>query len=134
MTTTPMEAPSGWFSRIGMELLSFFAQFGDAGGGASSSGSAQSSSKSRGHSAQADATTGKRPPFPMPECCVVYYPNGPFCDYPGTDPSQYTCPPGYYRQWWFCPTTNSYGACAECTQDQSTCWRGPFQCSTWWYL
>lgn len=136
MTTRSMDAPFGWFTKMGMGLLSFFAQFGDAGSSSGGDQAQASSGDAAGVSSYQtkDTTTGKRPPFPMPSCCAVYFPNGPFCDYPGSDPSQYTCPQGYYRQWWFCPPTNSFGACAECTTDKDTCWRGDFLCSTWWYI
>jgi hypothetical protein len=140
MTTTSMEAPFGWFTRIGMELLSFFAQFGEAGSrGASGGDQAQGSSGAAhgAYSAESGTTdqTGKKPPYPMPACCHVAFPNGPYCDYSGSDPRTYTCPPGYYRQWWFCPDQPpAYGACAECTTDQTTCWSGNFNCSTWWYI
>lgn len=140
MTTRSMEAPFGWLTRMGMGLMSFFAQFGDAASGGSSGGyQAQSASRPAGggyyRKKEDDDATGKRPPFPMPGCCRVRYPDGPFCDYPGSDPSRYTCPEGYYRQWWFCPTEPPpYGACAECTTNKDTCWRGDFLCSTWWYV
>ena len=47
--------------------------------------------------------------------------------------SEYTCPSGYYRHWWYCCEGTQQLACAECTGNQSTCWSGPFQCSIWWY-
>jgi len=137
MTTTSMEAPLGWLARLGMGLVSTFAQYGDwaaAGpsGGYQTQGAAQGSAYAKpGETAQ---ESGKRPPFPQPACCGVFFPNGPFCDYPGSDPSRYTCPPGSNRHWWFCPTTNAYGACAECTTSNIDCFRGEFKCSTWWYV
>jgi hypothetical protein len=140
MTTRSMEAPFGWLMRMGMGLLSFFAQFGETASGESPAGGGGQAQGSAGEDEgifrkkKKDQTTGKKPPFPQPACCGVALPNGPYCDYSGSDPSTFTCPPGYNRQWWFCPTQPPpYGACAECTP-ATTCWQGPFNCSTWWYV
>jgi hypothetical protein len=47
--------------------------------------------------------------------------------------SKYTCPSGYYRQWWYCCEGTQQIACGECTPSPSTCWSGPWECSIWWY-
>lgn len=47
--------------------------------------------------------------------------------------SNYTCPEGYHRHWWYCCEGTQQIACGECTQNADTCWVGPFDCSIWWY-
>ena len=46
--------------------------------------------------------------------------------------SNYTCPEGYTRQWWYCCEGTQQIGCGECTP-QATCWQGPWECSIWWY-
>jgi hypothetical protein len=53
------------------------------------------------------------------------------CQWVGSK-SSFTCPPGYYRQWWYCCEGTQQLACGECTTNQSTCWSGSFECSIWW--
>jgi hypothetical protein len=45
--------------------------------------------------------------------------------------SNFTCPPGHNRQWWYCCEGTQQIACGECTPQQ-TCWSGPWECSIWW--
>ena len=66
-----------------------------------------------------------------PGCCNLALPNNP-CPYVG-QPSNFTCPSGYYRQWWYCNEGSGRRACAECTQNTTSCWFGPFYCSIWWW-
>ena len=144
MTTQSMEAPVGWntgspldwLARLGGSMLSFFAQFGDSASGGTSGGYQAAPSEPEEKSYKKydeEPVPQQKPPDPLPQCCHVFYPNGPYCNYVGK-PQSYTCPPGYYRQWWFCceGSRGREAACAECTQSQSTCWSGPFNCSTWW--
>jgi hypothetical protein len=65
-------------------------------------------------------------------CCNLEFPNGPECSYSG-DKSNYSCPDGYNRQWWFCCEGTRQAGCGECTTSTSTCWSGTFNCSIWWY-
>ena len=67
----------------------------------------------------------------VPRCCSLYYPNGPYCAYTGSR-SNFTCPPGFQRTWWFCCEGTRQVACAECASG-SSCWQGPWNCSIWWY-
>jgi hypothetical protein len=67
-----------------------------------------------------------------PDCCSLYYPNGPECNYSG-DKSNYTCPSGYHRQWWPCCEGTRQAGCGECTTNTDTCWSGQFNCSIWWW-
>ena len=94
-----------WFSRLGLGLLAA------ADGGYGSD----------------DAP----PEEPIPACCVLALPDTE-CQYQG-DKSNYACPSGFYRQWWFCCEGTRQAACGECTESSSTCWAGPFQCSIWWW-
>jgi hypothetical protein len=74
---------------------------------------------------------GGDPKVMIPGCCHLALPNTP-CPYVG-HPSNYTCPSGYYRQWWYCTEGSQRRACAECTKSSTTCWQGPFICSIWWW-
>lgn len=47
--------------------------------------------------------------------------------------SNFTCPEGHYRQWWYCCEGTQQIACGECTLDPNSCWAGPWECSIWWY-
>ena len=64
-------------------------------------------------------------------CCDLYY-SDKECDYSG-DKSNYSCPEGWYRQWWFCTEGSRTAGCGECTRSETTCWSGPFECSIWWW-
>ena len=44
----------------------------------------------------------------------------------------FTCPAGYYKQYWWCTSGTRLIGCGECTKSTSTCWSGPFACSIWW--
>lgn len=54
------------------------------------------------------------------------------CDWVGTK-ANYTCPEGSHRQWWYCCDGTQQIACAECTENETTCWVGPYHCSIFWY-
>lgn len=69
---------------------------------------------------------------PPPDCCNLYFPNGPECNYSGNK-SSYTCPQGYTRQWWPCCEGTRMAGCGECTTSTTTCWQGTFNCSIWWW-
>lgn len=74
---------------------------------------------------------------PIPDCCSLYYdidaePERQ-CPYEGSK-REYTCPEGYYQQYWTCVEGTRIAACAECTQNQETCWIGDFHCSIWWWV
>ncbi len=67
----------------------------------------------------------------VPGCCYLALPNTE-CAYTGSK-SNYTCPSGYYRQWWYCTEGSRRRACAECTTSRDNCWTGDFNCSIWWW-
>ena len=121
---TERRSPFDWLSRAGIGLLSFFAN--STGGG--------SSSRSGGTTAKRQDQYANQPPpkaEPIPACCHLALPNTE-CSYSGAK-SNYTCPTGYYRQWWFCCEGTRQVGCGECTKSTSTCWSGPFVCSIWWW-
>lgn len=141
MTTSPMEAPiygwdvnkgSGresrppgiWLSRLGIGLLSLFAKLTEEGaGGSPAVRYSQYSERPRPY--------GEEPEVNDDKCCHLALPDKE-CPYSG-DKSNYTCPDGYYRQWWFCCEGTQQVGCGECTTDESTCWSGDFYCSIWWW-
>jgi hypothetical protein len=50
--------------------------------------------------------------------------------------SNFSCPPGYHREWWYCCEGTQQIACGECTTTPGTCWPRPgthYDCSVWWY-
>lgn len=47
--------------------------------------------------------------------------------------SNYSCPSGYHRTWWYCCEGTQQIGCGECTPQQNTCWSGPWECSIWWH-
>lgn len=120
--TRKIRSPLDWLSRAGMGLLAFFAESADEASGGSYT---------------------ERPPQyavqpqpeeePVPDCCDLYFPNGPFCEYEGHK-SNYRCPEGYNRQYWPCCEGTRLVACGECTQSTTTCWQGEFVCSIWWWM
>jgi hypothetical protein len=63
-------------------------------------------------------------------CCVLARRDNE-CRYFG-DKASFTCPEGYYRQWWHCCEGTRLLGCGECTTNTSTCWSGSFACSIWW--
>ena len=142
VTTAHFEAPAqGWspldsLSRLGIGLISFFARVSDssAGSGGKATGEtakqAPSASATPATSETSAAATSQAPEAFM-ACCNLAFPNGPFCPYIGWRRNYY-CPPGWYRQWWYCCQGTQLAGCGECTQS-STCWQGPFNCSTWWW-
>jgi hypothetical protein len=68
--------------------------------------------------------------IPEDYCCYLARKDNE-CHWVGSK-SNFTCPQGYYRQWWYCCEGTQQIACAECTQSQSTCWSGDWECSIWW--
>lgn len=103
----------GWLSRLGMKLMS---ALGGQGAGSSAHGR---SKEEAGGSLDDD------------KCCHLALPNKE-CEYSGHK-SDYTCPDGWNRQWWFCCEGSTQVGCGECTKSTSTCWEGPFECSIWWW-
>jgi len=69
--------------------------------------------------------------IPDDKCCFLARTDNE-CRWLGSK-SNYSCPAGYYRQWWYCCEGTQQIACGECTQNPSTCWSGGWQCSIWWY-
>jgi hypothetical protein len=136
MTTTHMEAhpnvwgsgeeisPLRWLSQLGTALLSSFAKVADRIGG---------SSPDRQQAGDQSIASVPPPVQPVPACCNLAFPNGPFCHHPPNNKPAYTCPTGFYRQWWYCCEGTRQAACAECTTSTTTCWQGTFKCSIWWY-
>lgn len=128
MTPTHSNAPvHRWslldpLSRLGTGLISFFALGSETGGGSGGSG------PEKAVSASATAVSELR----GPGCCHLALPNTP-CSHPQGQPCKYTCPEGYYRQWWYCREGTRQRGCAECTGDRDSCWYGPFNCSIWWW-
>lgn len=65
-----------------------------------------------------------------PYCCNLAFPNGPWCG--GTQGSgNFTCPSGYYKQFWTCCAPAGLVSCWECTTDSSTCEGGSYVCSNY---
>lgn len=54
------------------------------------------------------------------------------CIYYFGDKSNYVCPEGYHRQWWFCCEGTRTLGCGECTPSEESCYIGPWECSIWW--
>lgn len=47
--------------------------------------------------------------------------------------SNYHCPSGYHKEYWWCTAGNRIIGCGECVPtSSSTCGQGPFACSIWW--
>lgn len=144
MTTTHFEAPArGWsllgsLSRLGTGLISFFASASVSSGGygGGSGGVYGGGTGGYGEQAPSASATAASSESPMTladmACCSLAFPNGPFCQYTG-HPRDYVCPPGWYRQWWYCCQGSRMAGCGECTRSQNTCWQGPFNCSIWWW-
>ncbi len=103
---------SNWLSQTGMKMMA--AAAGERG----FAGKRKSKPKQ-------DTTSGGM------ACCHLALPDRE-CKYKG-DKSSYTCPSGWYRQWWFCCEGTRQAGCGECTKSTSTCWQGPFECSIWWW-
>ena len=68
--------------------------------------------------------------IPDDKCCFLARKDNE-CKWVGSK-SSFTCPQGFYRQWWYCCEGTHQLACAECTTSQSNCWSGSFDCSIWW--
>jgi hypothetical protein len=111
-----------WLSRLGMGLLAMMAASPAGSGGSGAQGKA-------GDHAKPSAAPGGMPQ-PIPRCCSLALPHTP-CSFPSGQPQNFTCPPGYNRQWWNCCEGTRLVACAECAKG-SACWEGPFACSIWW--
>jgi hypothetical protein len=108
-------------SQLGVKLLSMAA---DARGSASRS--KKRSMRVKGQRAS---------PLDM-ACCYLAKPDTE-CPYTN-DKAGYTCPDGYYKQWWFCCQGTRQVGCGECTKSTSTCSELPvrddnYACSIWWY-
>jgi hypothetical protein len=71
-------------------------------------------------------------PDEVDACCQLWFPNGPECNYSG-EKANYTCPPGFHKQYWVCCEGTRQAGCGECTTSDSTCWGGEFNCSIWWW-
>jgi hypothetical protein len=112
-----------WLSRLGTGLLAMMAASPTGSGGGGAQGKA-------GDYAKPSAAPGGMPQ-PIPRCCSLALPNTP-CNFPAGRPKDFTCPPGYHRQWWNCCEGTHVVACGECTKSTSNCWTGPFICSIWW--
>jgi hypothetical protein len=54
------------------------------------------------------------------------------CIYYFGDKSNFTCPEGYYRQWWYCLEGTRRFACGECTTYALSCYGGNYACSIFW--
>jgi hypothetical protein len=125
---TESRSPLDWLSRAGIGLLSFFADLtGGGSGGPSGRSSAKSTTKRQDQPAYQPSPEAE----PIPACCHLALPDTE-CRYRIVK-SNYTCPPGYYRQWWFCCEGTRQVGCGECTKSTTTCWSGPFICSIWWW-
>lgn len=119
--------PLAWLSRLGIGLLSFFAQRMDGEAGAAAGSQAQSAEAYKSRAAEGSNGCGR--PYC---CCLANYP-GNQCPAPPDQPYDYTCPPNHQKMWWYCTQgTTTYG-CGECVPMTSTnCWTGPWPCSKWW--
>ena len=80
---------------------------------------------------QALLTSGGGGTIPDDKCCLLARKDNE-CNWVGNK-SKFTCPPGWYKQWWVCCEGTQQIACGECTKSQSSCWGGPWECSIWWY-
>lgn len=47
--------------------------------------------------------------------------------------SNYTCPEGYHKTYWVCCEGTQQIGCGECSEHETSCWYGPWECSIWWY-
>lgn len=112
-------SPLDWLSRMGIGLLSFFSNSADEAAGASST---------KPKDAYADQPVEQ----PIPDCCSLARPDKE-CHYVGSK-TNYTCPDGFYRQFWVCLEGTQLVGCGECTQSTTTCWDGDFDCSIWFWV
>ena len=108
-------SPFGWFPWLGMNLLSFFA---DAGSGSGS-----------GYKNEPAPGTPCNQPITPVKCCFLACPNTE-CQYEGNK-SNYSCPGGFQKQYWFCCEGTTQIGCGECATG-SSCGAGPWACSIWW--
>jgi len=111
----PGRSPFGWLPRLGMNLLSFFADTGIGGG-----------------SAYASDTGPGVPcigPITQVKCCFLACPSTEF-EYEGNK-SNYSCPDGFQKQYWFCCEGTTQIGCGECASGND-CGAGPWNCSIWW--
>ena len=108
----------GWFPRLGMNLLAFFADSGGGGYGGEPTGDCP-----KGYSGGG--------PIGDDRCCGLATDKE--CCYPdGKSKAQYICPQGWYKTWWFCVEgTQAYG-CGECSSEPGSCFDGDYECSIYW--
>lgn len=113
----PRRRPFGWFPRLGMNLLAFFA---DGSGGGYPAATASCPPGYTGGGNVGDM-----------QCCGLAVPNNECCYPTGGSKALYQCPAGYQKTWWFCMVGSKAYGCGECSTG-NTCYYGPWQCSIWW--
>ena len=116
-------SPLGWLSRMGINLLSFFSDVNDSAYTGSSGGG-------EANTYVADEPSGGGGVIVDDKCCFLARPDNE-CRYQG-DKSNYTCPDGFQKTWWFCCEGTQQIGCGECSSGP-TCWQGPWECSIFWY-
>jgi len=112
-------SPLDWLSRMGIGLLSFFSNSDDAASGESS------------YDEPIGALVDRPVEQPIPDCCILAKPEKE-CHYTGHK-ANYTCPPGFQKQYWPCCEGTRLVGCGECSSGP-TCFDRPFDCSIWWWI
>jgi len=111
---TSRRGPLGWFSRLGMGLVTFAADAASGGGfGAEAA-------------CPPGYTGGGR--IPSQICCGVARMDRECCYPTGGKKQDWTCPNGFKKTIWFCTSGRSVYGCGECSQG-SDCYTGRFDCS-----
>jgi len=75
--------------------------------------------------------TGGGGTIPDDKCCYLARKDNE-CNWVGSK-SNYTCPDGYYKTMWTCCEGTQLVSCGECSENETSCWNGPWECSIWWY-
>lgn len=109
-------------SRMGIGLLSFFAQF-------TGERPEESSAEQEGDYVVETGEEVRVDPRLDDKCCTLA--SSTECSYTGSK-SNYRCPPGYSKTIWFCCEGTRRVGCGECSSGP-TCWDGPWACSIWWW-
>ena len=115
--TRPGRAPFGWFPRLGMNLLSFFADASSGGYGAAAGPC--------GAGWSGGGTIGDM------KCCGLARPDNECCYPQNGSKALFKCKAGFQKTWWFCLVGRQAYGCGECSTG-NTCYMGPWECSILW--